>query len=73
MVKELPLPFVVKAQLLRKETPGIPSQMFAKTAPAPDSVFNEVVGLQLAPLLQKRLHRRCFPMNSMEYLRTPFL
>ena len=43
-----------------------------KTAPEPDSVFNEVAGLQLAALLQKRPQLRCFPVNSVEYLRTPF-
>ena len=44
-----------------------------KKAPVPDSVFNEIAVLQAAALLQKRPRRRCFPVNFVEFLRTPFL
>ena len=32
--------------------------------------FNRVAGLRLATLLQKRLWRRCFPVNFVNFLRT---
>ena len=35
--------------------------------------FNKVAGLRLATLLKKRLWHRCFPMNFVKFLRTPFL
>ena len=35
--------------------------------------FNKVAGLSLATLLKKRLWRRCFPVNFVRFLRTPFL
>ena len=35
-------------------------------------VFNKVAGLKPATLLKKRLWRRCFPVNFMKFLRTPF-
>ena len=35
--------------------------------------FNKVAGLRRATLLQKRLWHRCFPVNFMKFLRTPFL
>ena len=35
--------------------------------------FNKVAGLRPAFLLKKRLWLRCFPMNSVKFLRTPFL
>ena len=35
--------------------------------------FNKVAGLRPATLLKKRLCQRCFPMNFMKFLRTPFL
>ena len=38
-----------------------------------DSVFNEVIGLQPAALLQKRPQRRRFSVNFVEYLSTLFL
>ena len=38
-----------------------------------DSAFNEVAGLQPAALLQRRPRRRCFPVNFVEFLGTPFL
>ena len=44
-----------------------------RKAPVTDSVFNEVAGLQLKALLQKRPQQRCFPVYFVEYLRTPFL
>ena len=35
--------------------------------------FNKVAGLRPATLLKKRLWRRCFPVNFVKFLRTPFL
>ena len=35
--------------------------------------FNKVAGLRPATLLKKRLWHRCFPVNFVEFLRTPFL
>ena len=34
--------------------------------------FDKVVGLRTAILLKKRLYHRCFPVNFVEFLRTPF-
>ena len=36
-------------------------------------LFNKVAGLKPATLLKKRLCHRCFPVNFMKFLRTPFL
>ena len=35
--------------------------------------FNKVAGLRPASLLKKRLWHRCFPVNFVKFLRTPFL
>ena len=35
--------------------------------------FNKVAGLRSATLLKKRLWHRCFPVNFVKFLRTPFL
>ena len=35
--------------------------------------FNKVAGLWPATLLKKRLWHRCFPVNFLKFLRTPFL
>ena len=35
--------------------------------------FNKVAGLRPATLLKKRLWYRCFPVNFVKFLRTPFL
>ena len=35
--------------------------------------FNKVEGLSPATLIKKRLWHRCFPVNFMKFLRTPFL
>ena len=35
--------------------------------------FNKVAGLSPATLLKKTLWRRCFPVNFVKFLRTPFL
>ena len=45
-------------------------QKIHRKASVPDSVFNEVTGLKPTALLQKRLQRRCFLVNFVEYLRT---
>ena len=34
--------------------------------------FNKVAGVRPATLLKKRLSRRCFPVNFVKFLRTPF-
>ena len=34
--------------------------------------FNKVGGLRPATLLKKRLWHRCFPVNFVKFLRTPF-
>ena len=38
----------------------------------PESVFNEVAGLQLIALLRKRVWRRYFPVNFAKFLRATF-
>ena len=35
--------------------------------------FNNVAGLRPATLLENRLWHRCFPVNFVKFLRTPFL
>ena len=35
--------------------------------------FNKVAGLRPATLLKNRLWHRCFPMNFVKFVRTPFL
>ena len=35
--------------------------------------FNKVAGVTLVTLLKKRLWHRCFPVNVVKFLRTPFL
>ena len=35
--------------------------------------FNKVAGLRPATVLKKRLRHRCFPVNFVKFLRTPFL
>ena len=34
--------------------------------------FNKIAGLRPATLLKKRLWHRCFPVNFVKFLRTPF-
>ena len=34
--------------------------------------FNKVAGLRPATLLKKRLRHKCFPVNFVKFLRTPF-
>ena len=41
--------------------------------PAPESLFDKVASLRPGSLLKKRLWHRCFPVNFMKSLRTPFL
>ena len=36
-------------------------------------LFNKVAGQRLATLLKKGLWNRCFPVNFVKFLRTPFL
>ena len=35
-------------------------------------VFNKVAGLRPATLLKKKLYHKCFPVNFLKFLRTPF-
>ena len=37
-----------------------------------ESFFNKVKGLEPLALLKKRLWHRCFPVNFVKFLRTPF-
>ena len=39
----------------------------------PSVFFNKVAGLRPASFLKKRLWHRCFPVNFVNFLRTPFL
>ena len=41
--------------------------------PVPESLFNKVASLRPATLLKKRLWHRCFPVNFVKFLTTPFL
>ena len=38
-----------------------------------ESLFNSVSGLRAATLLKKRLQHKCFQINFVKFLRTPFL
>ena len=48
------------------------SKIHLKT-PVLESLFNRVSGLRPAALLKKRLQHRCFLVNFVKFLRTPFL
>ena len=41
--------------------------------PVPESLLKKVAGLRPATLLKNRLCHRCFPVNFVKFLRTPFL
>ena len=43
-----------------------------RKTPVQESLFNKVAGLRSATLLKKRLWRKCFPVNFVKFLRTPF-
>ena len=43
-----------------------------KKTTVPESLFNKVADPRPATLLKKRLWHRCFPMNFVKFLRTPF-
>ena len=45
---------------------------FTGTQPCQSFFFNKVAGLAPATLLKKRLWHRCFPVNFVKFLRTPF-
>ena len=38
-----------------------------------ETFFNKVAGLQVCNFIKKRLKQRCFPVNTVKYLRTPTL
>ena len=44
-----------------------------RKTPVPESLFYKVSGLRPATLSKKRLRHRCFPVNFVKFLRTPFL
>ena len=44
-----------------------------RKTPVPETFFNKAAGLRPATLLKKRLLHRCFPVNFVRFLRTPFL
>ena len=48
-------------------------QKIHKKLNVPESLFNKVAGLRPATLLKKRLWHRCFPINFVKLLITPFL
>ena len=66
-IKKQPLEGFSKKGVLKKfrkihlKTPGL------------ESYFNRVSGLRVVTLLKKRLQHRCFQINFMKFLRTPFL
>ena len=37
-----------------------------------ESLFSEVAELKVCNLIKKRLQHRCFPVNIVKFLRTPF-
>ena len=37
-----------------------------------ESLFNKVAGLKIGNFIEKRLQRRCFPVNIAKVLRTAF-
>ena len=43
-----------------------------RKTPVPQSLFNKIADLRLATLLKERLWHRCFPVNFVKFLRTPF-
>ena len=49
------------------------SQKSQENTCARDSFFNKVTGLRPATLLKKSLWHRCFPVDFVKFLRTPFL
>ena len=44
-----------------------------RKTPVPESLFNKVAGRRPATLFKKRLWHKCFPLNFVKFLRTPFL
>ena len=48
------------------------STKIRRKTPVSESHFNKVVGLRPATLLKRRLLHRCFPVNFLKFLRTPF-
>ena len=64
-----------KFHKIHKKTPvNARVSFFNKVAGLCQSLFfNKVAGLRPATLFKKRLWRRCFPVNFVKFLRTPFL
>ena len=54
---------------------GVPRNFakFTGKHPCQSLFLNKVTGLRAATLLKKRLWHRCFPVNFVKFLRTPFL
>ena len=54
---------------------GVPRNFakFTGKNPCHNTFLNKVAGLRTATLLKKRLWHRCFPVNFVKFLRTPFL
>ena len=66
-IKKLPPEGFSKKGVLKK------FHKFHLKTPALEPYFNRVSGLRAVTLLKKRLQHRCFQVNFMKFLRTPFL
>ena len=53
-------------------TGGVLFRKFHRKAPVLESLFNKVAGLRACNFVKKRLQLRFFPVNFVEFLRTPF-
>ena len=66
-IKKQPPEWFCKKGVLKK------SHKIHLKAPVLESLFNRVSGSRLATLLKGRLQHRCFLVNFVKFLRTPFL
>ena len=66
-IKKQPPEWFCKKGVLKK------SHKIHLKAPVLESLFNRVSGSRLATLLKGRLQHRCFQVNFVKFLRTPFL
>ena len=66
-IQKQPLEVFCKKALLRNSTKFTGKHVWQSL------FFNKVAGLRPATLLKKRLWHRCFPVNFVKFLRTPFL
>ena len=66
-VQKQPPELFNKKGVLRKSTKFTGKRLYQRL------VFNKVASLRPATLLIKRIWHRCFPVNFVKFLRTPFL